>query len=285
MLKTLESIPANIWSVVLGSIIAFGGVLISSRSQSKRLKIQLKHDSELKAIERKVVMRREVYLNAAEELVNANSYLGSLPQLDITKTNIANGLQGFFISSTKLGLVAEEETAKALNELTIAYSGLVFKLVTNVIPISVQRIQINIINGLYDEIQTEIKRILAEMTRQNESGAPDERVFNMLNSSFQFQQIRAKDLSDERNECWKKVNEHTKQFVLLLVDEMKAIAVLQVPVMVGIRKELGIDTNIESYQELISKSTERIREQLDNFMASLKSAASMTETENQFKDK
>ena len=80
MLEVLNSIPINIWSVAVGSavgsIIAFGGVLISNRSHTKRLRIQLEHDSELKAIERKAAMRREVYLNAVEELVRANVYLG-----------------------------------------------------------------------------------------------------------------------------------------------------------------------------------------------------------------
>lgn len=91
----------------------------------------------------------------------------------------------------------------------------------------------------------------------------------MLNSSFQFQQKRAKELSDERNACWEKVNEYTKKFALLLMDEMKAITVLQAPVMVGIRKELDIDTNIESYKALINSSAERVRDQLDSFLTSL----------------
>jgi len=269
LLELLNSIPINIWSVVLGSIIAFGGVLISNRSQSKRLTIQLNHDSKLKAIERKAVMRREVHLNAAEELVRANSYLGSLSQIDLTKTNIGDGLQGFFASAAKLGLVAEEETGKALNELIITYSGLLFKLMVNVMPISEQKNEINILNEHYDDAQIEIKRILAEMSRQNESGVPDERVFNMLDSSFKFQQKRAKELAEERDECWEKVNEYTKKFVLLLMDEMKEITVLQVPVMVGIRKELDLDTNLESYKDMINSSAERVREQLDNCLASL----------------
>ncbi len=67
MLGLLPKIPINIWSVVLGSMIAFGGILISNWSNSKRLKLQLNHESELKAIDRKVAMRRDVYLNAAEE--------------------------------------------------------------------------------------------------------------------------------------------------------------------------------------------------------------------------
>lgn len=273
MLELLASIPINIWSVVLGSIIAFGGILISNWSNSKRLNIQLKHDSEIKAVERKAAMRRDVYLNAAEELVRASSYLGSLSQIDLTKTNIGDGLQNFFASSAKLGLVAEEETGKALNELVIAYNILLFKLIINVMPISEQRNQINIINGHYDETQTEIKRILAKMNRQNESGSPDEQIFKMLDSSLKFQQKRAKELADEINECWNKVNEYTKRFAILLMDEMKTIAVLQAPVMVGIRRELDIDTNIENYKELIQSSTERVREQLDNFLNSLDSKA------------
>lgn len=269
LLEALKSIPINIWSVALGFIFALVPVLISNRSHTKRLKIQLEHDSELRAIERKAAMRREVYLNAVEELARANIYLGSLPQLDITKTNIGGGLQNFFVSSAKLGLVAEEETGKALNELVIAYSNVLFKSMINVMPINEQKNQINLINEHYDETQVEIKRLLAEMRRQNESVAPNEHVFNTLNTSFQSQQKIAKDLTDERSECWNKVTEYTKKFTMQLMDEMKVIADLQVPVMVGIRKELDIDTNLESYKELINSNRERVMEQLDNFLASL----------------
>lgn len=273
MLEILKSLPITIWSVAVGSLIAFGGVLISNRSHIKRLKIQLEHDSKLKAIERKAAMRREVYLNAAEELVRASSYLGSLAQLDLTKTNFGDGLQNLFASCAKLGLVAEEETYKAISELVIAYSDVLFKSIINVIPISEQRNQITLINEHYDETQVEIKRLLAEMNRQNESGALDKHVFNTLDTSFKFQQKRAKDLADERNECWNKVNEHTKKFALQLMDKMKVIADLQAPVMIDIRKELDVDTNIESYKELINNNTERIKKQLDNFLASLGGAA------------
>lgn len=273
MIELLSKIPINIWSVALGSIIALVGVLISNRSHIKRLKIQLEHDAELKAIERKTAMRREVYLNSAEELVRASSYLGSLSQIDLAKTNIADGFQDFFASSAKLMLVAEEETGKAVNELVIAYTGLLFKLMIDVMPISEQRNQIDIINEHYNDTQTEIKRILAEMSRQNESGSPDERIFKALDSSIKFQQKRAKELTDERNGCWKKINEYTKKFALKIMDEMQAITILQAPAMVSIRKELDIDTNIESYRELIDSSTERVKKQLDNLLDSLRDTA------------
>lgn len=269
----MNSIPINIWSVVLGSIIAFGGVLISNKSHTKRLNMQLEYDAKLKAVELKVTMRREVYLNAAEELVKANSYLGSLPQFDFTKTNIGEALQGFFISSAKLELVAEDETRDAMNKLVIAYSGIVFKLMIKMKPISDHKIKIDIIDKHYEESQVEIKRILSLMSYQNESGSPDASIFKALDSSLKFHQKQSKGLSDERNDHWDKVNDYTTEFALQLIDELKVINNLQTPVMVGIRKELDIETNVEDYEKSAKSNTDRITKQLDDFLISLNDKA------------
>lgn len=273
MIEFLGSIPTAIWSVALGSLITFLGVLISNSNNRKRLEIQLSHDANLKKIERKESIRREVYLSATEELAKANSYLGSLAQIDPTKTNIADGLQGFFISAAKLGLVAEQETGTALNDLMLAYSALFFRLLVKVSPISDSKTEINIIDFHYEESQTEIKRILAAMTSQNESGSPDQVVFEALNKSFEFHSNRSKELTDERDQHWKKVNELTSKFAVEVAQEMKVIALLQLPVLVGIRKELDIETDVESYKQQALSSAEKVSKQLDSFISAMEDQA------------
>lgn len=273
MIETLKSIPIAIWSVALGSLITFLGVLISNRENRKRLEIQLAHDLKLKVNERKAAMRREVYLSAAEELVKTKNYLGSLTQIDPAKNNIAEGLQGFFTSAAKLGLVAEQETGKALNDLVLAYSALFFRLLAKVSPINDSRADINIINHHYEETQIEIKRILAAMTSQNESGAPNEAIFEALNKSFEFHSNKSKELADERAECWKKVNELTSRFAIEVAEEMKAISLLQIPVLVGIRKELDIETDTESYKKQVVDSTKKLSKQIDGFISAMEKEA------------
>lgn len=273
MIEFLRSIPTAIWSVALGSLITFLGVLISNNNNRKRLEIQLSHDTELKKIERKASVRREVYLSATEELVKTNNYLGSLTQIDPTKTNIADGLQGFFISAAKLGLVAEQETGKALNDLMLAYSALLFRLLAKASPITDSKTEINIINLHYEESQTEIKRILAAMVSQNESGSPDQVVFESLSKSFEFQSNRSKELADERDKLWNKVNELTRKFAVEVAQEMKAITLLQLPVLVGIRKELDIETDIESYKQQALSSAEKVSKQLDSFISAMEGQA------------
>ncbi|WP_394168370.1 hypothetical protein [Saccharospirillum alexandrii] len=269
MVEFLRSVPTVIWSVTLGSLITFLGVLVSNRNNRKRLEIQLSHDRELKAIERKVSIRREVYLSAVEELVKANNYLGSLAQVDLTKTNIAEGIQGFFISAAKLGLIAEHETGKALNDLMLAYSALSFRLLAKVSPITNLRVDIDIIDGHYEESQTEIKRIIAAMNNQNESGEPSKAVFEALNKSFEFHINRSKELTEERGQHWDKVNELTREFAIEVAQELKAISLLQTHVMVGIRKELDIETDVEFYKQQTLSSVEKVTKQLDEFISAM----------------
>ena len=72
----VQTIPDVIWSGLIASVLTLGGVLISNRSNSSRLKLQLRHDAEQKTTERTASLRRDVYLEAAEQLTKANAYLG-----------------------------------------------------------------------------------------------------------------------------------------------------------------------------------------------------------------
>lgn len=218
-------------------------------------------------------MRKDVYLRAAEDLVKASSYLGSLAQTDLTRSNFGSELQNLFVSSAKLSLVAEEETGKAVADLLIAYNGLFFDLLIEIQPISSLKNRIQILSENYEKSQSEIKRILAEMTNQNESGAPDPKRFNALNISFDNQQRISKGLTDERSECFNKLNHLNKKYVLKLINELKEITNLQVPVMACIRKELEINTDVDKYKEQVQRNTERIIRQLDKFLDSMNKEA------------
>jgi hypothetical protein len=110
MFDLLKAVPDVIWSGVIASVLTLGGVFISNSSNTKTLKIQLAYDATEKDKDRKTMLRREVYLNVVEESVKANSYLASLPSLDLASTNFASGLQGFFVAAAKLELVADSKT-------------------------------------------------------------------------------------------------------------------------------------------------------------------------------
>src|SRR4051794_30236818 len=95
IVSLFQSVPDVIWSALIASLLTLSGVLVSNWSNTNRLKLQLQHDAHEKSKERVSTLRRDVYLRVAEELVRANAHLGSLPQLDLVKTNFAAGLLDF----------------------------------------------------------------------------------------------------------------------------------------------------------------------------------------------
>ncbi|MFZ3084615.1 hypothetical protein [Rhodoferax ferrireducens] len=269
LIAFLQSIPDVIWSGVIASILTLSGVLISNRSNTNRLKLQLQHDATETAKERTSTLRREVYLRTAEELVKTNAHLASLPQLDVTKTNLADGLQGFASAAARLQLVAEPKTALLVSQLASEYGELVFKLMAHLIPASKSKTDIRIADDLYTKAQAEVTRLLSEMAKLNESGKPDPQVFQALDMSFKFQQSQAKSYADERNAAWASFNRHNLVFQRYLLAQLRDIGSKQIPVMIEIRRDLGLTGDLDEIEAHMQRQWLRMESHLDALIVQL----------------
>ena len=222
-IEFIKSVPDVIWSGVIASILTLSGVLISNRSNTNRLKIQLQHDANEKAKERTAALRHEVYLRTVEELVKANSHLVSLPTLDLSKTNFGDGLQGFFSSAARLQLVAEPRTSLLVNQLVVEYGELVFQLMAHLMPASRAKADIQIADDLYTKAQAQVTRVLSEMAKLYESGRPDPLAFASLDTSVKFHQEQTKKYGNDRSEAWVSFNVHNVAFQRFLLSRLREL--------------------------------------------------------------
>lgn len=274
LIAFLESIPDVIWSGVIASILTLSGVLISNQSNTNRLKLQLQHDANEKAKERTATLRREVYLRTVEELVKANAHLVSLPQLDLTKTNLADGLQGFYSAAARLQLVAEPKTALVVGQLSSEYEELVFKLMSHLIPAVKSRKDIQIADDLYTKAQTEVSRVLSEMTKVNESGKPDPQILQALDLSFKFQDSQTKKYANDRSVAWASFNHHSLSFHRYLLEQLKDIGSKQISVMIEIRCDLGLTGDLAEIEAHMRSHWQRMEAHFDALIVHLKSGQS-----------
>jgi hypothetical protein len=262
----LQSIPDVIWSGLIASVLTLSGVLISNRSNTNRLEIQLDHDSAEKTKERTADLRNEVYLIAVEELTKANSHLASLAQADMTKVNLADGLSGFFASAAKLQLVAEPKTSLLVNKLVAAYGELLMKLMMRLMPMQSFRTEISINEELYKQQFTEVSRVGSEMTKFNESAQKDDAIFNaLLRSSENFQSqasFYSKKCESARNQLLNLSLEFNKE----LLAEMRIVGEQQIGVLVEIRRDLGLTSDIETYKEQMEEQWGRMSTQIDSIL-------------------
>ncbi len=265
----LSSIPDTVWSGIIGAIVALSGVLLSSRSSASHLRLQLQHDSSEKAKERTSELRREVYLQAIQELVKANLHLANLPNLDPTKINISDGFQGFFASAARLQLVAEPKTVLLVNKLVGEYGELILKLLTQLQPVHAAQADIQIADNHYTLAQSEVTRILGGMAKLNESGNPDTSTFRVLQSSFEFQQERSTNYANDRDVAWGRFHRANIAFQRVLFTKLRDLVSRQVHVMIELRRDLGQSGDLGAIEKQMRQQMQRMEERFNLLISNL----------------
>lgn len=268
-LEMFRSIPDVVWSAIIASVLTLSGVLISNRSNTSQLRIQLQHDASEKAKERTATLRRDVYLCVAEELTKANSHIASLPQADLAKTNAADGLQGFFAAAAKLQLVAEPKTALLVNRLVGSYGELLIRLMERLIPLQNAKSDIAINDQLYDKAQSEVYRVLSEMAKFNESAQVNDLVFGALQRSLNTHQSLANDYANARQAAWAEFSALNVKFLRQLLVDMRLIGDQQIPVLVEIRRDIGLTADLEAMQAQMEEQWARMSQQIDKMISAL----------------
>jgi hypothetical protein len=264
-----HGIPDVVWSGIVAAgmtlIGTLGAVIATNWGNTKRLRLQLEHDTTEKAKERLATLRRELYLKAADANVRGLAYFGTLPQADLTKPDTDAPLRNVLAVGAQLQLVVRQETAQFISDLISAYGELQLRLIAKVLPIHNVRSDINICNEHYENMQVEIKRVLAAMANHNESGQRDPVRFDQLNKSFEFANGRAQELAAERSAHWDQMNVLQRQYLKDLLPEVKRVGEMQIHVLVELRRELDVGGDIDVFQQMMRKQMERAERAVDEF--------------------
>lgn len=269
--QLLATVPDVIWSGIIASALTFSGVLISNRSNTTRLKIQLDHDRDEKLKERTSSMRRDVYLKATEELVRLNSFLASLPQQDIANSNIGEEFIGFQSASARLQLVAEPKTTLLAIKLSTAYSEIIIDLTQHLMCLTRAKSDIQIAGELYTKSSNEVQRVLSAMSLLTESGMTDSQEMDGLQKSFECYQEQASKFSSDRSAGWSAFNKGTLAFQRYLFTRMREIAPLQMNLMVEIRQDLGLLGDLSEVESEMKKQLDQIENKFITALHTLES--------------
>ncbi len=261
--------PDVIWSGVIASALAFGGVILTIWINARNIGRQLEHDAKERDNERKADLRKEVYLTAAEEITKVHSFFSTLPQADLSNPAQAGGLNGFFSAAAKLQLVCEPDTALYVGELVGVYGGLLLRLLIKVNPLHTLRSDIAIRTDQLNRYQAEVSRVLAAMTELNESGNHDSDRFKALQRSFDYNQRQSNLLNEERNALFDQQNELNATYSREIVIELKNVLPVQMKVMAAIREEFNLGNNPDLALRQAEAHLKQASAQLDGLLAHL----------------
>lgn len=101
-------------ATLVAAVLTFAGVLISNANTRRNLKAQLAHDSIQRDLERKMSVRREVFLEAASALAHANASIGRAADLQSDLKIVVAEFASDLAILSKVQIVGADETVEAV---------------------------------------------------------------------------------------------------------------------------------------------------------------------------
>jgi len=242
-----------IWSGLIASTVTIFGVLLANWSSTGRLKMQLRHESEEKAKQRKAELRKDVYISLAEKYVKANAWLSSIPERDLTDLDAVVPMADFIATATQLQIIGEIGTATLVSELLIAYNLAFTQVIRRAVPLKIVMGKILIAQSSYDTSNKEVEQSLAAMKAYNQAGVSAPNVFADLNQSFSFAQGVAQQKAAEVQRLFQEKLKLQGEFVMGSLEYMEAVSARAVPVIIALREELDLPGSIDVFEAQMKK--------------------------------
>jgi hypothetical protein len=258
----LASIPDVVWAAIGGSCLTLLGVFV-----------QLRYDAKQKDKEREMMLRREVYLPAAEQLAAVFDYIAKLPNADFDEQGKMEPIQRFIAAAAKINIIGSEETITASNVLVGKFNSLIVQLMSKKIPLIKLKYEIKTLEKIIEDCQARRQAALADMKSLNFNKETDKGLWQLVNSQFASAQESEAKYQDE---LAKKRNYWMKLTYKMLADCVEAAGQMQgfvTPVLISIRKELKLPLNQERYRKIIEQIGQEGKQAFDNFIADIKREA------------
>lgn len=278
----LRDIPAPAWGLggaIVGVVGTLGASLLSNGASNKRFDRQLRHDAEQKAKDRAAEMRRKVYLDAAEQLVAVNAFLGQLASLDATDANaISAGMLDFFKATARVALVASENTRMKVAELSGAYGRLFMELMSTASEAHRLKIDINVNREGFASLNLERARLISAMRDANEN-VETKYKFESLSRSFERTADSIDEISTEFSELSEKHHNALIAYGVAAGGRISQLAELQAEVSALLRQEFDLDVNVERMKAQFRDQSSKAVDSGNEFFAHLSKSLNDRETQ------
>jgi hypothetical protein len=273
--SALEKALANYAGVIIGGLITFisalGGVVLTNRAHDRRLKEQLAHDREVKNRDRELSLRKEVYLAAAEAISAGLIAIGRFANLEIHNDKLTEEYLAKSPSISKVHVVAKESTAKAVMNFSGELGATFLRLFAKRIPFMQKTQEIAILRSLVDSFTKEQSRILELMKQHNLDGSTDQRKWEFLQNSFDFERNRIEEASKKADGLAGALYMQQLKFMEECAEETLRLSRLLGPVVASVRRELDLPIDEIEYNKLIEEGIAKQGETIKEFAKQVQS--------------
>jgi len=270
-------LPAIPQGVLLG-LLGFVGAMLGAAFSQWGISRQLKQDRQQKQLEREMSMRRDVYLSAIDSIALMQEHLAGFVRLDISDQELSAMSRGIGGSLSKVFLVGQFETVRAISSLYETYANAILHLAEKRMFMTVEAAKVADAKAKLDQAMQRWNQAAAAAQAAMQDGKGD----------------RTESVGAELTEASRIVNEHQTAFTTVQRSVLTAQIVLVKEVSLStleferttraavlpVRRELHFEIDEASFARMSEEASARMRTNLEEWLERLSKiagAASATE--------
>lgn len=176
----LRYVPDVAWGAFIAAVASYVTAKMTNKNSRRQLQMQLTADATTRERERTMALRRDVYLPATEAIIGAQHALGDVSNLNKDLSEIQKDINAAFVATSKIHLVADESTVRAVMAFFAALMPAYFELLRLRIPLSAQQHAAKVNQGVADRAHADLQRTNELMKQFNLSGQTDQDAWQRL---------------------------------------------------------------------------------------------------------
>lgn len=241
---------------VVTAISTLLAVVITNYYNEKGNSKKLEFEREKIDSDRKLDLRREVYIQAAGAVVGMNTYLFSLITKPETRADaiVPNDFNSIL---NKIILVGDSDTAIKAKELSAKYAKLTFQIFGSLNTIVELENKIEALKHIIEKNQKEIDRILALMKECSESNN-NQNSWPLLNNSYESHQKMIDDDWEECEKYYESLKAERIKAIRFVHDEISKLEMDITNLSILLRSEMHLNTNEEFVANSLREQTEEL---------------------------
>ncbi len=269
IIDLMKQIPNVVWSGIMASLITLSGIFLSNRNTRKQQLEALKHDATQRDREREMSLRRDVYLAAAEAIVNGQHILARFPNLNISDEDFSTEFQQNNASIAKVQVVGTNPTVQAVFAYSNEFSRTFLELSLKRLKLIERKYEIESISRMIDKLLTEGEGYLELMKQHRLEGNTDNQKWKILFENLELIQKQRENFFGKKQDLETIQRKEQICFTKNCTEKLFSISQFIPPAVLSVRDELDLPLDKDVYLEYFKKKKKKGRVALDSFFSEI----------------
>lgn len=252
--------------LIFAALLSVAVVFLFMRAD-QTARIQMERELRQGMDEREAMLRKEVYLPAAEAIAQAQDFLGRLPAADMARDQLRLVAAQVAGALGRAQLVASEASMRPLSAVTAELTKSQLGLLARRQPLDRLKVELEELDRSIAHLAVERDHLLASLTRcAADTGADQNIAWHEVNARFDKAHREISSLLGQRKDRQALKSRLEHELSLEAIQSALRLTKLALPAYMALRDELRLDTPESEYRVMAQRSISEIERHLQTLL-------------------